>query len=117
MTVLTNDQAIAIVTALIQQGQIKLPCLAKFNEFREWELSEARPDVQKFFNFDLSERKGEIADKAAELDAHYLKAFINALTTEIDPVHHRMNAWNLVNDLRQIRDVIEQNGLPKIGQK
>lgn len=113
---LNKQEAIALTIALINQGKIELSCLKKFNEFRDWELNQSRPDIEKFNNFwgyNLSARRNDLCRQAATLDAEYLKTFITALTSDIDSLQEAEDAWHFVNTLREIRDKIELNSLEK----
>lgn len=114
---LDQNQAVSILVALINQGKIELPCLKEFNKFREWELSQSRPDVNQFnpiFGYDLDEHRNAICRQAAALDAEYLKTFLDVLMLERTSRDRSLDAWNLVNSLRLIRDKIEANSLEPI---
>lgn len=113
---LDQNQAVSILIALINQGKIELPCLKEFNKFREWELSQSRPDGSRFnpvFGYDLDEHRNAICRQAAALDAEYLKTFLDVLM-ERTSQDRSLDAWNLVNSLRLIRDKIEANSLEPI---
>ena len=114
---LDKNQALSVLIAFINQGQIELPCLKEFNKFRDWELSQSRPDDAKFnqlWDYDLAKHRNEICRQAAALDAEYLKTFLEVLMSERTPRERSVDAWNLTNDLRVIRDKIEANSLEPI---
>lgn len=114
---LDQNQAVSILIALINQGKIEMPCLKEFNKFREWELSQSRPDGSQFnpvFGCDLDEQRNAICRQAATLDAEYLKTFLDVLMSERKPRGISIDAWQLTNTLRIIRDKIEANSLEPI---
>ena len=114
---LDKNQALSVLIAFINQGQIELPCLKEFNKFRDWELSQSRPDDAKFnqlWDYDLAKHRNDICRQAAALDAEYLTTFLEVLMSERTPRERSVDAWNLTNDLRVIRDKIEANSLEPI---
>lgn len=101
---LDQKDAVNIVIALINQGKIELPCLRKFNEFRAWELDEAKQDSKKASNAtwdeDLIAKKNSLCKLAASLDAEYLKTLVEVLTSDRSREQQTEDAWEFLDNLR-----------------
>lgn len=109
---LDQKEAVNIVIALINQGKIELPCLKEFNEFRGWEINEAKPNQERIENqlgFDRFTERNELCRRAALLDAEYLRTFIEVLTNERNEGQISWDAWEFVNNLRKMKAKIESD--------
>lgn len=103
-----EENAVAILIALINRGDIELPCLNAFKAFRNWEVKCSDVDIKRlrtsgFANF-LDTERPKLAKMAANLDAEYLLQFVSVLCNEEHP--DKNDAWNFINDLRHLEKEI-----------